>query len=77
MPHLEIKLIYHADNGRFSGQPFRSAIEYSNQTITFCGVRSHHQNAIVESKIQILTLGSITLILHVKRYWLEAITKML
>ena len=32
---------YHADNGRFDGKPFRSEIEYSNQTITFCGVGYH------------------------------------
>ena len=28
----------HTGNGIFSDQPFRSAIEDSNQTITFCGV---------------------------------------
>ena len=42
--------IYHADNGIFDEQPFRSSIEDSNQTITFFGVRSHHQNFIVEKK---------------------------
>ena len=41
---------YHANNGRFSEQPFRSEIEDFNQTITFCGVGSHHQNAIVKRK---------------------------
>ena len=44
--------IYHADNKIFSEQPFRSAIEYANQTITICGVGSHNKNAIVERKIQ-------------------------
>ena len=33
---VEIK-IYHAYNGKFSEQPFRSAIEDSNQTITIFG----------------------------------------
>ena len=42
--------IYHADNGRFSEQPFRSAIEDANQTIIFCGVGSHHKNEIFEKK---------------------------
>ena len=41
---------YHADNGRFYEKPFRSEIEDSNQTITFCGVGSHHQNSIDERK---------------------------
>ena len=47
---------YHADNGRFSKQTFRSEIEDSNQNITFCGVGSHNQNAIFERKIQTITL---------------------
>ena len=37
---------YHVYNGRFAEQPFRSEIEDSNQTITFCGVGSHHQSVI-------------------------------
>ena len=58
--------IYHADNGQFSEQPFRSSIEDANQTITFCGVGYHHQNAIFEIKIQTITLGYTTLPLHAK-----------
>ena len=68
---------YHADNGRFSEQHFRSAIKDSNQTIKFYGVGSHHQNDIVERNIQTLTLGDRKLLLHEKRYWPEAITTML
>ena len=45
--------IYHAYNRIFSEQPFRSAIEDSNQTITFCGVGYHHQNAFVEIKFKL------------------------
>ena len=56
--------IYHADNEIFSEQPFRSAIEDINQKIKFCGFGYHHQNAIVEIKIQIRTLGDRKLILH-------------
>ena len=41
---------YHDESGRFSEKPSRSAIEDSNQTIKFCGVVSHRQNAIVERK---------------------------
>ena len=40
--------IYHADNGIFSEQPFRSAIEDDNQNIIFCGFGYIHQNYIVE-----------------------------
>ena len=44
---------YHSDNGRFDEQYFRSEIEDSNQTITFCVVGYHHQNVIVERKIKL------------------------
>ena len=44
--------IYHADKGIFSKQPFISSIEDYNQTITFWGFGYHHQNAIIEGKIQ-------------------------
>ena len=57
---------YHADNGRFSKQPLISAIEDPNHTITFCGVVSHHQSAIVRRKVQALTLVSRTLLINTK-----------
>ena len=66
--------IYHTYNGRFYLKPSRSSVEYSNHTITLCGIGSHHQNFIVERKIQTLTLGAGTLILHEKIYLPEAIT---
>ena len=68
---------YHADNGRLSEKPFKSAIGYFNHTITFCSVGSHHENTIVERKIKYLTLGAGTLLLHAKIYWIEAIDKIL
>ena len=55
---------YHAYNGIFSEQPFILAIEDYNQTTTFCGVGSHHQNVIVEIKFQILTLGARNFLLN-------------
>ena len=54
-----------------------SAIEDANQTIKFCGVGCNHQNAVVERKIQTLTLGAITLLPHVIRDWAEVINTML
>ena len=44
---------YHAYNGRFSEQPFISEIEDSNQTITFCGVVSHHQMPFLKGKFKL------------------------
>ena len=47
---------YHTYNGRFSEYLFIPVIDYSNRTRTFCGVGYHHQNSMVERKIQTLTL---------------------
>ena len=68
---------YHAGNGRFSKQYFRSAIEDANHTITFRGVGYNNQNYITKRKIQTITLGYRTLILHAKIYCLEEITTIL
>ena len=76
-PHLNKIKIYHANNRIFAEQHFRSSIENANHNITFCGVGSHHQNAIVEMKSQTLTLVARTLFLCVKIYWPEAVIKML
>jgi hypothetical protein len=49
---------YHADNGRFADKGFRDACIANNQSITFCGVGSHHQNGMIaERKIKDITLG--------------------
>ena len=68
---------YRADNGRFAESRFREAVEDANQSITFCGVGAHHQNAIAERAIKELTLAGRTLLLHAKRHWPEMITTML
>jgi hypothetical protein len=56
---------YRADNGQFADTGFQQAIKDSNQKITNCAVRAHHQNGIVERQNKELTLISRTLLLHV------------
>ncbi|MGL6008734.1 MAG: hypothetical protein ACRC1D_04685 [Culicoidibacterales bacterium] len=68
---------YHADNGRFADKGFRDDCILNNQTITFCGVGSHHQNGIAERKIKDITLGARTLLLHAKRMLPEYISTIL
>ena len=68
---------YHAENGRFSEQHFKTAIEDSNQTTKFCGVVSHHKITIVEIKIKNITLRDRKSLLHAKRYFTESMTTML
>ena len=45
--------------------------------MTFCGIRYHHQNVISERKIQTITLGYRTFLLHAKRYCPDPITTIL
>jgi hypothetical protein len=68
---------YHANNGCFADKGFRDDCISSNQTITFCGVDSHHQNGIAERKIKNITLGAWTLLLHAKRMFPEYISTIL
>jgi hypothetical protein len=53
--------------GVFADMGFQDDCFSCNQTITFCGVGSHHQNGIAEQKIKELVLGAQTLLLHAKR----------
>ena len=68
---------YHAGNGRFVDKGFRDDCISSNQTITFCVVRGHHQNGIAKRKIEDLTLGGCTLLLRAKRMLTEYVTTIL
>jgi hypothetical protein len=68
---------YHADNGCFADKVFRDDCTSSNQTITFCGIGSHHQNGIAERKIKDITLGGRTLLLHAKHMFPEYISTIL
>ena len=43
---------YYADNGRFADNIFIESVQTSNQTISFCGVGSHHQNGIAKKRIR-------------------------
>ncbi len=49
---------YHAHSWHFTDNGFQDDCISCNQTITFCGVGSHHQNGIPERKIKELTPGA-------------------
>ena len=67
---------YRSGNGRFPEPLFKDAVQTCGQQIRYCGVGSHHQNAIVELRIKELTLGSWTLLLHATMLWPEAVITM-
>ena len=58
---------YHADNLRFNDKIFAGDLLKGGQTIIFYGVGSHHQNAVVESKIKEVCYGGRTILLHAKQ----------
>ena len=68
---------YHADNGRFQEGMFKDDLKLNAQSISFCAVNAHHQNGVVERKIQSLTSTARTMILHAERQWPEAISSIL
>ena len=67
---------YWVDNRRFAETLFKEAIQKCRQQMSYCGVGSHHQNAIVERRIKELTLGSCTFLLHTTRLWPKAVSNM-
>jgi hypothetical protein len=56
---------------------FFASINNNDQTITFCGIGSHHQNGIVERRIRLITEITWTILLHAQRHWPEYVTTML
>ena len=68
---------YRAENVRFSYLPFKEGIRSYRQQIRFCGVGSHHQNAIVELRIKEITLVSQKLLPHATILWPEAVSTIL
>ena len=50
---------------------FKDVFQICGQQIIYCGMVSHHQNAIVERSIKSLTLGSHTLLFRSTILWLE------
>ncbi len=67
---------YHANNGRFSDKGFHQDITDKGQSITFCGVGTHHQNGIIKNRKKQLTLGACTLLLHGMRHWPQMVDTM-
>ena len=57
---------YHGDNGRYADKDFRRDILDKTQSLTFCGVGSHHSNGITERRIHILTEFTRVFVLYTK-----------
>ena len=64
---------YHANNGHFMENIFWEAIQQSGQSITYCGIRAHHQNGIDEWRICDLMEYTRTMLLHTQHCWPKAV----
>jgi hypothetical protein len=64
---------YQADNGRFGENAYKAAVEREGQTISFCGVNAHFQNAVAERRIRHLQDQARTMLIHAQGRWPEAI----
>jgi hypothetical protein len=68
---------YHANNGQFADKGFWDDCSDNDQSITFCGVSSHHQNGSAERIIKDLMLGARIILLHAKQMLPEYISTVL
>ena len=55
---------YHCDNGLFDTALFKSSIAKAHKSITFCGMNAQHQNGKAERRIEEITTGARTALLH-------------
>jgi transposase InsO family protein len=65
---------YHADNGIFSANAWRSSCNELGQGLSFAGVNAHHQNGVAERRIRDLQEMARTMLIHAHRRWPSAIT---
>jgi hypothetical protein len=68
-----VTIAYRADNGFFAGNAFKNKITKSEQSISYCGVGGHHQNALAENCIGILCQNALAMLLHATLLWPEAL----
>ena len=65
---------YHSDNGIFSCTEWRNDCQIKMQATRYTGVGAHHQNGIVERKIQTLQDMSRAMLIHAHNKWNKVIT---
>jgi hypothetical protein len=68
---------YHSDNGLFDTKAFKASISKAGQTLSFCGVNTHHQNGKAENRIKDIMTGGRTALLHAAHRWPKAIDALL
>ena len=65
---------YQANNGQFAENKFVEAVKEAGQTIIFCEVNAHFQNAVAERRIRtFLQDQARTMLIHAQHRWPKAI----
>ena len=64
---------YHCNNGHFDDNLFLNDVAKQKQTNRFCGVKTHHQNGLMEKAICNLQEQAKTILLHTQARWPQAI----
>ena len=66
---------YHTENGIFRKQLIQEYAQAQWQTMSYCGVRTYHQNGLVDRLICDMQNQGRMVLLHAKHRWLDAITE--
>jgi hypothetical protein len=59
----------HADTGRFAENAFTQAVTEQGQSLSFCGINAHHQNAITKICISELQKQVTSMLIHTSQHW--------
>ena len=62
---------YKADNGVFKAWQFVAHVRERNQRVSYCGVNAHHQNAIAERSICIVSEMARSMMLNSSLSWIK------
>ena len=65
---------YHADNGIFKANGWVDNCKQKQQSITFAGVNTHHQNGIAERRIRLIQDQAQSIMIYAKSRWPEGIS---
>jgi hypothetical protein len=70
-------LHYHADNRRFADDAFIKDVQEQRQSISYCGVNSHHRNGKGEERISDLQVQGRVILVHAIHQWKDTVVPQL
>ena len=61
----------------FDNKAFKASFTKAQQTLSFCGVNSHHQNGKAKQRIKDVTEGARTSLMHAAHRWPKAVSPLM